>query len=256
MISDVFLKPYAESYDRIYAEKDYERECDFIEQAHRRFGEGTLRTIIDLGCGTGAHAVPLARRGYSVTGVDRSSEMLRIAGEKIRRAGASVDLHRADVRAFRNDRRYDMALFMFAVLGYQTGNEDVSAALRTAREHLRPAGLLSFDVWYGPAVLTQGPTERLRTIPTTTGEVIRAVTPELHVDRNVVDVRIRTWRVDERRLVESGDEIHPMRYFFLPELDLFLKAAGFEPLAFVGFPNIDAPVTPSTWTIGCVARAQ
>ena len=61
--------------------------------------------------------------------------------------------------------KFDAALMMFAVLGYQVENDDVLAALRTARRHLEPGGLFIFDVWYGPAVLHQRPSERVKIIP-------------------------------------------------------------------------------------------
>jgi hypothetical protein len=50
---------------------------------------------------------------------------------------------------------------MFAVLGYQGENDDVLAALKTAHRHARPGGLFLFDVWYGPAVLHERPSQRV-----------------------------------------------------------------------------------------------
>src|SRR5438477_349480 len=56
----------------MYSGKDYEGECGLIVEAVQRFGLDPTRSILDLGCGTGGHAIPLARRGYEVVGVDRS----------------------------------------------------------------------------------------------------------------------------------------------------------------------------------------
>src|SRR5207249_11212331 len=63
-------------YDLIYhALVNYEGDVDFLEEVFRRY---TVKpgTILDLGCGTGNHSVPLARRGYRVTGIDRSASMI------------------------------------------------------------------------------------------------------------------------------------------------------------------------------------
>ena len=90
----VFDRPYAGCYDLFYRDKNYESECDMLEEIFSKRSI-TPSTIIDLGCGTARHAVLLAQRGYSVTGVDRSEEMLQIASERIKEAGCEVSLLRA-----------------------------------------------------------------------------------------------------------------------------------------------------------------
>ena len=82
MSDTVFGCGYADQYDLLYSDKDYEAECDLLEEVFRRYGTGPVQTILDLGCGTGSHALLLARRGYQVTGVDRSQEMLAQARQK------------------------------------------------------------------------------------------------------------------------------------------------------------------------------
>jgi len=74
----VFRKEYADSYDLLYTDKDYKDECDMIEEVFTKYADGPIKSILDLGCGTGNHSIPLAQRGYEVTGVDISSDMLRI----------------------------------------------------------------------------------------------------------------------------------------------------------------------------------
>ena len=80
-----FARAYADAYDTMYHDKDYAAECDFLADVFSRFAVGPIHSIIDLGCGTGSHAIPLARRGYEVFGVDRSAQMIAIASMKARR---------------------------------------------------------------------------------------------------------------------------------------------------------------------------
>jgi SAM-dependent methyltransferase len=80
--STVFGSAYSSAYDALYRDKDYQSECDLIERVFREYGTRPVHTILDLGCGTGNHAIPLAQRGYEVVGVDRSADMLEIAREK------------------------------------------------------------------------------------------------------------------------------------------------------------------------------
>jgi len=64
---EVFGLDYSDSYDDLYADKDYGAECDLLEKIFRR-ADRPVHTILDLGCGTGRHSVELARRGYELVG--------------------------------------------------------------------------------------------------------------------------------------------------------------------------------------------
>jgi hypothetical protein len=144
---------------------------------------------------------------------------------------------------------------MFAVLGYQVGNADLKAALATVRRHLRPGGLFFCEFWYGPAVLVQRPSERVKVIDSTNGQLIRVATGELDARRDLCVVRYHVWQIEESRIVAEVREQHPMRYFFAPELELLLASAGFELTRLGAFPNLDDEPTESTWNVALVARA-
>src|SRR5688500_8739032 len=123
-MTEIFGPTYADAYDVLYAEKDYEAECDAIELLAERHGSGSA-TVLDLGCGTGRHTVILAGRGKVVTGVDISPDMLEHAQRRAAERGLpTLDLQLGDVRTVRLGRRYDVVLLMFAVLGYQLTDGD------------------------------------------------------------------------------------------------------------------------------------
>lgn len=254
-MSAIFGRSYAAAYDAIYAGKNYEEECDFIEAALRQTAVPEGARILDLGCGTGGHTLPLARRGYQVTGVDRAPAMIEAARVKAAASGLEVAWHLGDVRSTRIAGVFDAVLLMFAVLGYQTTNDDVLHTLQNARRHLRPGGTLMFDVWYGAAVLGAGPNDRVKVVEKGTQQLVRAVSSVLHHERNVVDVHIRTWEFNGDKLESRADEVHAMRYFFPVELDLCLAAAGFRLNAVCAFPSLHTPPDLRNWNLGCVAVA-
>jgi len=247
----VFGREYATAYDDLYQDKDYVAECDLIERVLGAYGQRATRRVLDLGCGTGGHAVLLAERGYEVVGIDRSPDMLTRA--RARAAGAHFEL--GELGSVNLQSTFDAVLMMFAVLGYQVGNVDVQAALAAARRHLQPRGLLFCDFWYGPAVLAQRPSERIKVIETPRGQVIRVAQGELDARLNVCLVRYHVWRLEDRRLAMEAREQHPMRYFFAPEIDLFLTTGGFELVRLGAFPQFDDPPTEATWNVALVARA-
>jgi SAM-dependent methyltransferase len=253
----VFSTDYASAYDVIYSDKDYTGECDLIENIFHNYSKGSVRSVLDLGCGTGNHAIPLAHRGYKVVGVDRSAHMLAHARTKAASlpGAGNITFERGDIRSVDLKGRFDAVIMMFAVLSYQLENDDVLSALKTARRYLNPEGLLIFDVWYGPAVLTQRPSQRIKVIPTSEGQILRVASGELDVNHHVCTVKFQIWKLYKGQPAEETEEIHVMRYFFPLELKLFLESSGFAPLRLGAFPNFEQESGENTWNVLQVARA-
>ena len=255
MTSETPFGAYASFYDALYREKDYPGECDVLERIFERFGSSPVRRVLDLGCGTGGHAVILASRGYSVTGVDRSASMLAVAQDKTYRIGLNICFEQGDIRSWRSDDTWDAAIAMFAVLSYQVSHEDVAAAIATARRHLNPGGLFVFDVWFGPGVLTDPPGDRIKEAQDGDHEIIRCASSTLDIVSQTVDVHYLVIHLSDNGKVERVRETHPMRFFFPNELDLLLKSGGFRLRHLSPFGQIEEPVRRNTWNVAVICEA-
>ena len=254
-MSEFYGPIYANAYDTLYQNKDYTAECDLLERLFKRYGESDVRTVLDLGCGTGNHAIPLAKRGYIVAAVDRSQDMLAAAQAKIAGNNLPITLHQADIRQISLGQTFDAVFMIFSVLGYQLENADALAALNAARRHLRPSGLLIFDVWYGPAVLAQRPSDRVKVIPTPDGKILRTASGELDIGRHTVTVHFRLWQLRGNTLVAETHEEHETRFFFSRELELLLQITGFQLVRLGAFPDFELEPDESTWNVMVVAKA-
>ncbi|WP_030329708.1 class I SAM-dependent methyltransferase [Streptomyces sp. NRRL B-1381] len=102
--------------------------------------------VLDLCCGPGLFVVPLAARGYEVTGVDLSPSMLERARAACDAVGAKARLERADMLTYREPEAFDVVLNVFTSFGYFEAAEDNLRVLRNARESLAPGGRLLVDV--------------------------------------------------------------------------------------------------------------
>jgi SAM-dependent methyltransferase len=252
-MTGVFGAGYADSYDALYADKDYRAECDLVEEIFRR-SDRPVRSVLDLGCGTGRHSVELAHRGYEVVGVDLSEAMLERARRRaIDASPGSASFLCGDIQTIALDRRFDAVLSMFAVVGYQISDAAVRSTLANVRRHLEPGGVFIFDVWYGPAVVAVGPSERVKVVGIEGGEIERRAVGTLEPKDHVCSVK---YELTIRR-PDAADatvfETHRMRYFFEEEVGRFLEEAGLTLRAVTAFPDVENQPSADSWNVLVVA---
>ena len=243
---------YSRYYDLLYRDKDYAAEASYVCELIREHAPGATH-VLDLGCGTGRHAQLMSMQGYDVTGVDRSDDMLAVARA---RSSSSLRFEQGDLRELRLGCSYDVVVSLFHVFSYQTTHADLAAAFQTAHAHLRPGGVLIFDCWYGPAVLTDPPTVRVKRLHDHELDVIRIAEPVMHPNDNTVDVcyqMVIHSRADG--LTSEFTETHVMRYLFNPEVIRYMAAAKFAPVACEEWMSRAAPGS-DTWNVVFVARNE
>jgi SAM-dependent methyltransferase len=102
--------------------------------------------VLDLCCGPGRFAVPLALRGYRVTAVDRTKFLLTKARARAKAAQATVQWIRSDMRDFVRPAAFDVVLSMFTSFGYFDDRRDDLLVLRNMLTSLRPGGACLIDV--------------------------------------------------------------------------------------------------------------
>ncbi|HYO94889.1 MAG TPA: methyltransferase domain-containing protein [Polyangiaceae bacterium] len=239
---------YSRYYDLLYKDKDYAAEAAYVHGLIERHRPGSV-SILDLGCGTGKHDFFLTRMGHELTGVDLSEEMLAVAAQEKAAFGgpqAAPTFVQGDVRSVRLGKTFGVVVSLFHVMSYQTRNEDLQQALTTIREHLKPGGLFLFDCWYGPAVLSDRPTVRIKRLEDENIQVTRLAEPVMHANENLVDVNYHVFIKDKQSgLVEELRETHTTRYFFSPEIYHFCEMAGLtvqevRPFMAEGNPGFDS----------------
>ena len=121
---------WQEGYRFMFSDDAFRVATNQVEQVIALTGIGVGR-VLDLGCGPGRHAVPLALRGFHVTAVDTSPFLLGKAQEHASRSNVDVDFVHADMRAFRRPDAFDLAVSMYSSFGYFADRADD----RLAREN-------------------------------------------------------------------------------------------------------------------------
>jgi len=248
---------YARYYDLLYRDKDYRGETEFVDRLIRRYAPGARR-VLDLGCGTGSYGILLAEKGYDVVGLDRSEDMLFAAKQRL--AGLPettinrVRFIQGDARSFDVEGRFDVALALFHVMSYQLQNNDLRAVFAQVKAHLAPGGVFIFDCWYGPAVLTDRPTVRVKRFADDVTSVTRIAEPVLNPNLNRVDIQFQLFIKDiSSGTVEELSELHQMRYLFRPEVELLAEDVGLR-IESCGAWMSDREPDFSTWYVFFVVR--
>ena len=228
-------KNLAASYDRLTNDVDYEATVEFYMEILRREGIEP-RTVVDLACGTGSVTEILARKGYRVTGVDMSEEMLTEAAMK------TMDMEQPPMYScqllqnLRLPRGVDMAVCALDSLDYILDPEDCKEAIRRTYKALNPGGIFIFDV--------------------NTPEKLRAMDDQVFLDED--DDVYCVWRgeFDEQSNIctygmdlfqRRGDvwhrscEEHQEYAYTREQLTAYLMEAGFSKIEVYGDRRFSAP---------------
>jgi cyclopropane fatty-acyl-phospholipid synthase-like methyltransferase len=133
------LEPYAiygPFYDATQGPRNAANYLHLLRQHHPR-----ARTLLEIACGTGATLVPLSKK-YSVTGLDVSRTMLRIARSKL----PAVKFHCQDMAGFQLKERFDAVICPYDSINHLLGFKDWVRTFKAARRHLNTDGVFIFDM--------------------------------------------------------------------------------------------------------------
>jgi 2-polyprenyl-3-methyl-5-hydroxy-6-metoxy-1,4-benzoquinol methylase len=137
-----FDRRYLQFYPVLLAEPLATEDAAFVARA-LELPRGAR--LLDLGCGTGRHSVPLAELGLEVTGLDLSADLLSIARASAEGAGVSVRFVERDMRELDGLGPFDACVSLYTAFGF-LGEEGDAAVLRAVAAALRPGGRFLLDL--------------------------------------------------------------------------------------------------------------
>jgi SAM-dependent methyltransferase len=231
----------AKYYDGAYAAKQDLVDLPF----YLDLAEQSRGPILEIACGTGRVTIPIARKGIEICGVDNSLPMLEVLRENLAREPEQVrklvTVQEGDMRSFRLNRTFPLAMIPFRPMQHMFTVEDQVAALKTAAAHLTDNGILAFDVFY----------PKFEMIWTKVGEEVAEM--EWSVESDPTRVVRRFFRKDSVekinqifnftfifRTYQSGNlvleeiETFSLCYYTYPHLRALFLLVGLEPVAEYG----------------------
>jgi len=238
-----FYADFAWAYDFIITGPVSSR-CDFVENVASQRGHLPGSRVIDAGCGTGSYSVELAKRGYIVTGLDASAELVSVAQEKAEKTSVPVTFLVGDILTLPSQPKYD-GILCRGVLNDIVDDRDRQAVFFSFVRALRQGGMLILDVreWNSSAFRKEKEPVFERVVEVDDGTLtFRAVTR--------LDYETRRLLVTERHILERRNGARFLsEYEFVmgcwtwQELQTNLTKAGFGSVLYFGRLRLQ----PSSW---------
>jgi len=216
-------------YDAIYGRKDYEREAQALIALVDRFRRGRAETLLDVGCGTGAH-LPFLRERFKVEGVDLDAGMLEVA--RARNPGVPFQL--GDMVALDLGRQFDVVVSLFSAIGYAHTVERLKQAVESMARHVAPHGLLLVEPFFSPD----------HWLPGRHVQVVYVDEPDLKIARMVTPQRSGNQaRFDFHYLVGTPDGVE--HFTERHEIGLFSPEVYERAFTCLGFDVVHDPSWPT-----------
>jgi SAM-dependent methyltransferase len=203
------------------------QDVDFVCSTFATMARRPIRDVLDVGCGDGALLVPLAARGYVMTGLEIDAAAIARCRGALAAHGASTSFIHADMERLDAVQQYDAVLAIDSVPNYLLDEERMVRLFVCFRQALRPGGVIVLDIWN---MLAQWAIiDRPITYEKRHGETVIAFRELHHID---------SWQsrmhIDLHATIRGPEGVREVRYeevlriTTIPEMQQFLHAAGFE----------------------------
>jgi SAM-dependent methyltransferase len=227
-----FYGEYAWAFD-LLIDRPVGQACAAITAWFSERGILPGATLLDAGCGTGRYAGELARRGYAVEGVDRSSELIETARQSVRGHGNSVSFRVGDLLALPAERYH--GILCRGVLNDFVNDDARLSVFAAFAGALRRPGVLILDVreWEATRVRKQREPIFRKSVLTDRGKLTFTSTTELDPERQLLLLSETHTLVNDAE-EHSSDHRFVMRCWTRPELESVFERGGFDSVAYFG----------------------
>ncbi len=214
----------ASVYDKLMEDMPYVEWADFIEQIIEH-EKAEVKKILDLGSGTGSISSLLSLRGYQVTNLDFSQEMLDKAREKYDLAKTTGTFCNLDIRDIDFNEEYDSVISTFDTLNYFIEDEEIKDIFSRVFKALKHKGIFVFDLntlykfekILGKEIYTYN-----------TEEIVYIWENEYNKNTQILEIDLSFFIKKEDDLYNRFNEYHVQRYYDPNIIKGMLEEAGFE----------------------------
>jgi len=251
-----YKRLHAEWYELASAEGDHSKEIDFWVRSI----EASSEPVLELGSGTGRVLVPLLERGFDVSGIDTSEDMMDRCRAACQAKGLKAELYEQSMLEFDLPRKFGLVILNSGGLGLFVSDQDIHCAFERVMAHLKPGGLFIYEFQPVPGE------DNNRNDGKWTGDWL--CRPDNLVmawrTRQKYNAATHVWeslfiveKFLDGRLVETEANERTGRYFTVDEAVQYARAAGFEDIRATNWLTEDPPSKNSlVITVRCRKPAE
>lgn len=246
-MNQVFNQTYSDYYDLLYKNKNYQTEVEYILKVLSKHGVQKLDNLLELGCGTGGHAIHFLPNLTKWVGVDMSSSMLKKCTQNTLKYSNKCQIIEKDILELKLQEKFNCVLSLFHVASYQVSESALNKYFEVASAHTATNGYFIFDFWHGPGVLSDRPQNKLIQASNDMVNLTRETTPTLNCLNNTVNVKFDiTIDYKNESRIEKFTENHLMRYLFYSEIQNIIQKFNFKILAAYKWGQFE-PLDDKSW---------
>lgn len=249
---DTFKELYANYYDVMYADKTYDAETTFVLRALREANINSGK-LLSLGAGTLNYEIRLAKEGYSIAGIDLSSDMVQLGNAKLAQGHSEqITLTVGDMRDIPVPAEpFAGALALFNVIAYCRDVHELELVFSGVSHSLKLGGVFILDCWNETAVRQSPPESRWKKFNQNGRELYR-LTEVKNGEGNALELSVELIELEGEKVLGRSLEIHQVRGWSSKELAQIADATGFTLIHESVFPDWDIPISDTAWSLGAV----
>jgi SAM-dependent methyltransferase len=207
----------SDNYLKVYSHRDEteaERLVNLIVN-NTNFVSGSK--VLDMACGSGRHSIIFASKGYEVTAIDLSKNLIATAEANAKEQNVNIEFVNSDILEFNSNKKFDLTVNLFTSFGYFDDDEDNFKIIQKAFDLLTDRGMFVIDYFNKNYLLNN-------LIPTTVFSDNGArITQNRFINGN---------RIQKNITIENNGKIdefyESVRLYNYDEMLSFLKRAGFK----------------------------
>lgn len=234
---NMFEAELVKYYDVMHSHRNYSQECQFADNVLHKYCPGT-KYVLDICCGTGKHAIEMAKLGYKVTGIDASPDMIKFAEEKAKKVGVSIEFRCINVHDLNIVGEFQAAYCLGYTFHYMTTYSDVMSFFTTINKALLSQGVFLVDFINGWSLIEGINRDKF--------VYQHEDTTIFHFEQASLNKEKRVRHIDFYYVINYQDghvktisAEEDLRIFFDDEVQMLLSSCGFEKIESFGNYTLD-----------------
>jgi SAM-dependent methyltransferase len=208
---NISFAKYAKYYDHIYSDKPYEKESYYISKILKK----KKLKILEVGCGSGGHALQLCKLGHKITAIDTSKHMIMAAKKKSKKITFLVK----DGLYFRSQKKFDAVILLFHVINFFKSIKELESFFINSSYNLKRGGILICDFINLNALKKYPPIKKNKAVILKNKiSLVRRTFPSFNTTTNIFTIRFKILIYKSKLLIDNFLEIHRLRIHSINEL--------------------------------------